>query len=184
MKIQIIPLVLCLTACSTVSLKDVSKGSNENNDAPPIVENRTKKNNSGVTVEVDTDARIEVRKIDIPKRNDPNGIFRDYLIYFDLDEYTVQDKFLPLLKQHAEFLVKNPDEFVFIEGHTDERGGAEYNLALGQRRANAVKVVLMNYGVSEKQAEAFSYGSEKPRIIGSNEEAWSENRRVELYYRN
>ena len=83
MKIQIIPLVLCLTACSTVSLKDVSKGSNENNDAPPIVENRTKKNNSGVTVEVDTDARIEVRKIDIPKRNDPNGIFRDYLIYFD-----------------------------------------------------------------------------------------------------
>lgn len=178
---KIIPLLFCLAGCSTVTFKDVPS---TDNSTAPIVENRTKKSNSSVEVQVVPNDKVEVKKVDISKRPDPNIILQDYLIYFDLDEYTVRDEFLPLLKKHAEFLMKNPNEFVFIEGHTDERGGAEYNLALGQRRANAVKVVLLHYGVSENQMEAFSYGAEKPRIIGSNEEAWSENRRVELYYRN
>ena len=88
------------------------------------------------------------------------------------------------MKKHGEFLAKNQNEFVFVEGHTDERGGREYNLALGQKRANAVRVELIKYGARESQIEAYSYGSEKPKALGSNEEAWSQNRRVELYYRN
>ena len=73
---------------------------------------------------------------------------------------------------------------MFIEGHTDERGGAEYNLALGQKRSDAIKRLLILYGVKENQVEAYSYGKEKPKAPGSNEESWSQNRRVDLFYRN
>jgi peptidoglycan-associated lipoprotein len=184
MKTRLVTIALLLTACSTSTLDH--SVSNE----LPSVESRTNKNGTGgtrdtnVTVNANPEPVVEVRKNNIPDRVDPNSLFQNSSVYFDLDEYTVKESFIPLLKQHAEFLIKNPNEFVFIQGHTDERGGTEYNLALGQRRANAVKMALSRLGVSDQQMEAFSYGSTKPRATGSTEEAWAENRRVDLEYRN
>ena len=174
-------LLLLLSGCSTSFLSDKNKNTSAS------VESRVAKNiNSAdnTTVTIIEEPKAEVVRPQVIERKDPNKLFSDYTIYFDLDEYVVQEKYKPLLKKHGEFLAKNPHEFVFIEGHTDERGGREYNLALGQRRANAVRLELMIYGAKDNQLEAYSYGSEKPKALGSTEEAWSQNRRVELHYKN
>lgn len=184
MKTRLITIALLLDACSTSTLDH-----SISNDSPSV-ESRTTKNSTSskhdtnVIVNANLEPVVEVRKDKIPDRTDPNTLFQDSSVYFDLDEYSVKESFIPLLKKHAEFLIKNPNEFVFIQGHTDERGGTEYNLGLGQRRANAVKMTLSRLGVSDQQMEAFSYGSTKPRATGSTEEAWAENRRVDLEYRN
>lgn len=111
----------------------------------------------------------------------PAGLSR--LIYFDFDDYTVKPEFMPLLEGHARFLNADRQRRVVLEGHTDERGGREYNLALGQRRADAVRRSLALLGVSEQQMESVSFGKEKPANPGSDEEAHRQNRRVELSYR-
>lgn len=170
-------ILLLLGACSTSTITD--KTTKES----PIVENRSDRSSKTSTNKIE-DARIEVIRVPVKDRKDPNKLFESYSVYFDLDEYTVQEKYKPLLKKHGEFLAKNQNEFVFIEGHTDERGGREYNLALGQKRANAIRMELMRYGAKDSQLEAYSYGSEKPKALGSTEEAWSQNRRVDLYYKN
>jgi peptidoglycan-associated lipoprotein len=105
------------------------------------------------------------------------------LIYFDYDSYTIKPEFQSLIEAHARFLKANPGRHVALEGHTDERGGREYNLALGQRRAEAVRRALGLLGVSDNQMEAVSFGKEKPAVQGSGEEAWAKNRRVEIVYR-
>ena len=183
MNIKIIALPFLLAACSSTSLQDAPTKD------PPTIDNRSNQNNvnssrnTNAIVNANPEPTVEVLKNKIPDRVDPNTLFQDSSVYFDLDEYTVKESFMPLLKQHAEFLIKNPNEFVFIEGHTDERGGTEYNLALGQRRASAVKMVLLRLGVGDQQMEAYSYGSTKPRALGSTEEAWAKNRRVDIDYR-
>jgi peptidoglycan-associated lipoprotein len=175
-------ILLLLGACSTSTLTDKTS-TDKTTKKLPIVENRTNKTNKASTIKIE-EAVIEIVKIPVKDRKDPNKLFESYSVYFDLDEYTVQEKYQTMLQKHGEFLAKNPNEFVFIEGHTDERGGKEYNLSLGQRRANAVRVELMRHGALDNQIEAYSYGSEKPKALGSNEEAWSQNRRVDLYYKN
>jgi len=175
-------ILLLLGACSTSIITDKTT-TNKTTRELPVVESRTDKNSKTSTNKVE-EAVIEIVKIPIKDRKDPNRLFESNSVYFDLDEYAVQEKYRPLLQKHGEFLAKNPNEFVFIEGHTDERGGKEYNLSLGQRRANAVRVELMRHGALDNQIEAYSYGSEKPKALGSNEEAWSQNRRVDLYYKN
>lgn len=104
-------------------------------------------------------------------------------IYFDFDSFTVKPEFMPTLEAHARFLNADRQRRVVLEGHTDERGGREYNLALGQKRADAVRRALALMGVQDGQMEAVSFGKEKPAVQGSGEEAWSQNRRVELAYR-
>lgn len=179
MKVVIIVLVFVLSSCSLTSLKD-----SPNTQAPPV-ENRSvdNTNNSTAVVGRDNISNIEVVKTDVGSA-DPNKLFKDYSVYFDLDEYTVKERYYVLIKQHADYLVKHPNQHVFLEGHTDERGGTEYNLALGQRRSNAVRVVLQLYGVKDTQMEAYSYGSTKPRAPGSDEAAWAQNRRVDIFYKN
>jgi peptidoglycan-associated lipoprotein len=105
------------------------------------------------------------------------------LIYFDYDSYTIKPEFQSLLEAHARFLKANPGRHVSLEGHTDERGGREYNLALGQRRSEAVRRALGLLGVADNQMEAVSFGKEKPAVPGSGEEIWAKNRRVEIVYR-
>jgi len=103
-------------------------------------------------------------------------------VYFDLNEYTVQTKYQKQLSTHASFLKANPQQKIIIQGNTDERGTAEYNLALGQRRSDAVRKSLNLMGVSENQMEAVSFGKEKPKAEGDNEAAWAENRRADIVY--
>ncbi|BAO80654.1 outer membrane protein and related peptidoglycan-associated (lipo)protein [Serpentinimonas raichei] len=105
------------------------------------------------------------------------------LVFFDFDEYTVRPEFVPLLEGHARFLATDRQRRVALEGHTDERGGREYNLALGQKRAEAVRRSLALMGVQDAQMEAVSFGEEKPANAGTDEAAHSQNRRVELVYR-
>ncbi|OYX53210.1 MAG: peptidoglycan-associated lipoprotein [Comamonadaceae bacterium 32-67-11] len=105
------------------------------------------------------------------------------LVFFDFDQYTVRAEFVPLLEGHARFLAADRQRRVALEGHTDERGGREYNLALGQKRAEAVRRALALMGVQDAQMEAVSFGEEKPAVAGNDEAAHSQNRRVELVHR-
>ncbi|TCS98987.1 peptidoglycan-associated lipoprotein [Tepidimonas ignava] len=105
------------------------------------------------------------------------------VIYFDFDSYVVKPEYMATLEAHARFLNADRKRRVVLEGHTDERGGREYNLALGQKRADAVRRALALLGVQDEQMESVSYGKEKPAVPGSGEEAWSRNRRVEFVYR-
>ena len=114
--------------------------------------------------------------------NDPKGELAKRSIYFDYDSYVVRDDGKPVVEKHSAFLNKNKARKVLIQGNTDERGGTEYNLALGQKRAEAVRKAMGSMGVSESQMEAVSLGEEKPKAIGANEAAWAENRRADIVY--
>ena len=114
--------------------------------------------------------------------NDPKSPLFEKSVYFGLDEYTVQAKYQKMLSAHASYLKANPKQKVIIQGNTDERGTAEYNLALGQRRSDAVRKSLNLMGVSDDQMEAVSFGKEKPKAEGNTEAAWAENRRADIVY--
>ncbi len=105
------------------------------------------------------------------------------IIYFPLDKYDIPSQFFYILNIHANFLYNNPSYCIRIEGHADERGTSEYNIALGERRARSVKLYLQSKGVLSEQMLIVSYGKEKPAVLGHNEEAYSKNRRVILIYK-
>ena len=102
------------------------------------------------------------------------------VVLFDFDSYLIKDEFRPLVEGHAKALVGNRSRHIAVEGHTDERGGREYNLALGQRRAEAVARALVLLGAGEAQIEATSFGKERPANPGHDEVAWAQNRRAEI----
>ena len=111
----------------------------------------------------------------------PAGVGK--VIYFDYDSFTIKPEFQPAVEAHARFMATNKTRKLAVEGHTDERGGREYNLALGQKRAEAVRRALGLLGVTDAQVEAVSFGKEKPADNGSNEAALAKNRRAELNYK-
>ena len=108
---------------------------------------------------------------------------RQNIVYFDFDSFVIKDEFKPVIEGHARALAALRSRKVVVEGHTDERGGSEYNLALGQKRAEAVVKSLALLGVGEQQVEAVSFGKERPVDPGHDEAAWAKNRRAELVYR-
>lgn len=114
--------------------------------------------------------------------DDPASILSRRSIYFDLDGYVIKDEFKAVLEAHARYLAKHPARHISLIGNADERGSREYNLALGQSRAEAVRRVLEIYGASNAQMESVSYGKEMPKASGHDEAAWAENRRVDLLY--
>jgi len=114
--------------------------------------------------------------------NDPSSILAKRSIYFDLDSFVVKDEFKSVIDAHSQYLIAHPDRKVIIQGNTDERGGSEYNLALGQKRAEAVRRALSLLGVPDGQMEAVSFGKEKPKATGRDESAWAENRRADIAY--
>jgi peptidoglycan-associated lipoprotein len=105
------------------------------------------------------------------------------IVYFDYDSFAIRPEFQSMIESHARFIKNDRNRKVVIEGHTDERGGREYNLALGQKRAEAVRRALGLLGVTEAQIEAVSFGKEKPAVPGSTEAAMEKNRRAEIVYR-
>jgi peptidoglycan-associated lipoprotein len=113
---------------------------------------------------------------------DPNNILSKRSVYFDYDQYVIKDEFKPLIEAHAKYLKANPSARAIIQGNTDERGTREYNIALGQKRADAVKKLMVLLGASEVQIETVSFGKEKPRREGHDETAWAENRRTDIVY--
>ena len=103
-------------------------------------------------------------------------------IYYDLDKFDIKDEYRPLVEAHAKYLRDNPSARMLIQGNTDERGSREYNVGLGQRRADGVKRMLVLLGARDNQIESVSLGEEKPQAEGSNEEAWAKNRRSDMLY--
>ena len=119
----------------------------------------------------------------LPAYLDPQSpLSRERSVYFSYDDYAVTSEYTPLIERHGKFLAEHPAVAIRIEGNTDERGSAEYNLALGQRRAEAVLRALKLFGVKDTQMEAVSYGEEKPKATGHDESSWSQNRRADLAY--
>lgn len=122
-------------------------------------------------------AQSQVATVDLGKTA-PAAAAR--IVYFDFDSFAIKDEFRPLVETNAKQLAANRTKRIAIEGHTDERGGREYNLALGQKRAEAVARALALLGATDAQMEAVSFGKERPAAQGSDEAAWAKNRRAEI----
>jgi peptidoglycan-associated lipoprotein len=166
---MLISSIALITACSTpVKLDPV----------PEVVDNSAKT----VVAPADTRAVNTVVAPAVDPLNDPKGILAKRSVYFDYDSYVVKDEFKALVEAHAKYLVANKGRKILIQGNTDERGGREYNLALGQKRAEAVRKALGLLSVPETQVEAVSLGKEKPKATGSDEASWAENRRSDIVY--
>jgi peptidoglycan-associated lipoprotein len=157
-----------LSACSSpVKLADA-----------PVVERSPV---AAAPVDTSRDVRpVETGSVD--PLNDPKGVLAKRSVYFDFDSYAVRDDGKPIVENHSAYLNTHKARKILIQGNTDERGGTEYNLALGQKRADAVRKALSAMGVADSQIEAVSLGKEKPKAVGSNEAAWAENRRADIVY--
>lgn len=129
------------------------------------------------TGSVEPDAPVDINPLDNPE----NALYKK-TIYFDFDSSEVMDDFRETIAAHAVYLANNPQVSITLEGHCDERGTREYNLALGERRARAVRQLLIVQGVAARQLRLISYGEEKPQAFGHDEESWRQNRRVEFRY--
>lgn len=162
-----------LGACSTVKLNDKAAPVEDRNSSAPAPAPSTA-NSGGDTSAASAGA--------VDPLNDPSNILYKRSVYFDYDQYSVKEEYRALVEAHGKFLAANPNRKVTIQGNTDERGGSEYNLALGQKRAEAVRRAMALAGARDSQMEAVSFGKEKPKASGSDEAAWAENRRADIAY--
>lgn len=165
---------LTFAGCSSVSLDD---------PAPAPIVDATPRTTAPAGADPRAVASVDAQAgRGLDPLNDPNNPLSRRSVFFDLDSFVVKSEYQPVVQTHGGYLGTNKQRRVVVEGHTDERGGREYNLALGQKRAEAVKQRLMLLGVGDTQVETVSFGKEKPRSTGSNEEAWAQNRRADLNY--
>jgi len=150
-----------LSACSSTKLDNTSDVSGKAVDAPGV----------------STVAAV------VADHLNPNSLISTQRsVYFDFDQFNVKASETAVVERQGKYLASKPNLAIRLEGNADERGGREYNLALGQKRAEAVARALKVYGVSDKQAEPVSFGSEKPKAAGHDEAAWAQNRRVDFAY--
>ncbi len=163
-------LALTLSACSSTNSSKIEDGSGV--DAADI-------DNSALTVGDNVSDNYNLSAED---RQKFEALKQDNVIYFAFDNDQISSLYQPLVQTHAAFLRDHPEITVIIEGHTDERGTPEYNVALGERRAKSVALFMQNLGVSAQQMSIVSYGEEKPADIGTTEEAMAKNRRAVLSY--
>jgi len=158
-----------LAACSSTKLDD-----------KPAVVDHSSSSDSGASSDPRSVNPVNTGSAD--PLNDPQGVLAKRSVYFDYDSFSIKDEFRSVIENHAQYLNSHKDRHILIQGNTDARGGAEYNLALGQKRAEAVRRALSLLGVSESQLEAVSLGKEKPRATGMDESAFAENRRADIVY--
>lgn len=156
---------LAIAACSS------HKSANNGDESAMGAGAGTGMDMNGNNASSDEQARLQMQELQ-----------RNNIVYFDLDKYDIRSEFAQMLDAHANFLRSNPSYKVTVEGHADERGTPEYNIALGERRANAVKMYLQGKGVSADQIAIVSYGKEKPAVLGHDEAAYAKNRRAVLVY--
>ncbi|NOX43483.1 MAG: peptidoglycan-associated lipoprotein Pal [Gammaproteobacteria bacterium] len=114
--------------------------------------------------------------------DDPNSLLSNRTVYFDFDRNDINDEYRAIIRAHAEYLANNPSSRITIEGNADERGTREYNIGLGDRRASAVRQLMVLQGATSGQVETISYGEERPADPGHDEAAWDKNRRAEIVY--
>lgn len=167
---------MTLMACSSSSSVDQQAGTNASTEASSS--NTGANSNQGVQVSAAQQLRLEEEQ----KRQQLESLQNEQVVYFDFDRSSIRSEDYGLLDKHAAFLVKNPSVSVVIEGHTDERGTPDYNIALGERRAKSVQTYLENAGVSASQISVVSYGEEKPAEAGHSQANFAKNRRGVLVY--
>ena len=129
------------------------------------------------------EAPKDVAAVAADELNDASSILSKRETFFDFDKSVVKEEFKPMVQAHGQYLGGHADRKVAVEGNCDERGSSEYNLALGNRRADAVKKMLVVSGAKAAQIATVSFGEEKPRATGHNEAAWSQNRRADIVYK-
>ena len=160
-------MALLLSACGSTPVRDSTGGGSDSNAGATA---------TGVTIDsVDDGVAI-----------DPDSVAgrapQDRVIYFDFDAIEIRPEYLDIIAQHGRFLAQNAEGRVRLEGHTDERGTREYNIALGENRARSIARMLQLQGVSSAQIRTVSYGEELPADPGHNNDAWAKNRRVNIIY--
>ncbi len=164
--------VASLAACSSVKLDD--KAPVESRSGAGVVPG------AGAGAGGTGSTQTRVAPVDVTGMNNVNYSNLPRIVYFDFDSYIVKDDYRPVIEANAKVLSGNRKMHMAVEGHTDDRGSSEYNLALGQRRAEAVVKSLTLLGAEPNQLEAVSFGKERPAVQGEDEAAWAKNRRAEL----
>jgi peptidoglycan-associated lipoprotein len=179
-------LALSLSACSTTGTQATVE--DRTGGTTPTTQADGKPAGSGVETTGDSAGGVAGSSLDSSgkyvgdPRKDPASPLSKRSVYFDFDSFVVKSEYTPVLEAHAAYLQSKRDAHVVLQGNTDERGSREYNLALGQKRAEAVRKALAVLGVSDAQMEAVSFGEEKPRDEADTEAAFAENRRVDVVY--
>ena len=165
--------VASLAACSSVKLDDQAPVESRTGTGAGAAGGTGGANSAG-------SSQTRVAPVDVTGTSNVNYTNLPKVVYFDFDSYVVKDQYRPVIEANAKALTTNRKMHMAVEGHTDDRGSSEYNLALGQRRAEAVVKSLTLLGADPTQLEAVSFGKERPAVQGENEEAWAKNRRAEL----
>lgn len=171
-----------LSACA----QNKAKFSGRIDDEPApvaVVEPKAADESAGKRVEPSFPAQPQATQAAGGDPRQVDSLLSKRLVYFDFNKSIISVEQLGIIEAHSDYLSRNLAQGVILEGHADERGSNEYNLALGQRRADAVRDIMLANGVSQEQIETISFGEENPRALGHAEEAWKENRRVEIRYR-
>ena len=162
----------CQTTSTTAPVEDKS------GTTPPTSTGST----SGTTTTGTNQGTVAGNTTGVNPLRDPNNILSKRSVYFEYDSFAVADQYKPIVEAHARYLNANRTAKVTLQGHADERGSREYNIALGQKRADAVKNMMLLLGAQEIQIETVSFGKEKPRREGHDEASWAENRRVDIVH--
>lgn len=190
--------VVMLAACSPLKDKVDTAGQKPELITQPEQKPETNKQeaqkplDTGVSTTALTSAKPEIvplqdqasgsARVDMSPLDDPNNLLSTRVIYFDYDSSDIDDTSKKIVAAHATHLAGHKSAKVVVEGHTDERGSREYNMALGDRRAQSVKQLLVLQGVGRDQIEIVSYGEEQPAVMGDDESVWAKNRRAEIVY--
>lgn len=177
--VVMVGLVALLSACGSAVKLDKVPVEDRSTSSSASSDSGTNANGAGTGV-----GKGAVASVDLSKSGQDAAMqATTRVVYFDYDSFAIRSEFQPVIEAHAKYIRADKSRKVVIEGHTDERGGREYNLALGQKRSEAVRKALILLGVPDSQLEAVSFGKEKPAVQGSTEAAMEKNRRAEISYR-
>jgi len=172
-----IPLYLLIAALLSACASDPTK-----TQPAAQVEDRTQGQKPATPPTADTRPLVPPTAPSANPLTDPNNILSKRSVFYDYDSFEVKPEYKALVEAHGNYLASNPKAKVFLQGHADERGSREYNIALGQKRADGVRKILSLLGAKEEQVEAVSFGEEKPRAECHDESCWSQNRRTDFLY--
>ncbi|MFV2031504.1 MAG: peptidoglycan-associated lipoprotein Pal [Gammaproteobacteria bacterium] len=171
-------LVLLLSACATTQEQPIQDDGADQQFQGEVTDGAIADDSEGAAATAISDEPLSAEEL----LEQTEGILANRTIYFEFDSAKLTDESLSILEAHGNFVAGNGNVSVRLEGHSDERGSREYNIALGDRRAQSARQVLLFQGASIDQIETISYGEELPAVLGQTEEAWAMNRRVEIVY--
>jgi len=176
-------LLMVMVTLSGCPFGPLKKRDGSQAETDPVTEQQGAQSGNELTPEEESAEKFDpAAPLDVSSLNDPNSPLSQRVLYFDLDSSQIKDEDRDIIAVHAEFLAAHPDVSVVLEGHADERGSREYNIALGEKRAKSVKQIMTLQGVAENQVQVISFGEERPVALEHNASAWNLNRRVEVLY--